>query len=151
MMLNSDLVRANFTYDDGQLIWNKNPEKSNAWNGKFAGKPAGSIRPDGRIVIRFAGKLWLRYHLVWLIHFEALPTEIDHIDRDVSNDRIENLRAADRYINNGNTSAKGVVCVKGRYIARIMHNGIQYHLGSFDTFELARAAYLAKRYELRGF
>lgn len=150
-MIDPDKVRAAFHYIDGKLFWKYDPSKQNAWNARFVGKEAGTSRQDGRVVITFSGRLWLRYHLVWLYHFEVLPDEIDHIDRIKSNDRIENLRAANRSINNGNVDARGVMSVKGRHIARIMHNRVMHHIGSFDTFEEARAAYLAKRYELRGF
>jgi hypothetical protein len=149
-MLTSDYIKTRFNYHEGRLYWRYDKNRSPQWNGKHCGKVAGTCRFDGRRVIRIDGKLYLAYRLIWLYFNEELPEEIDHINRDATDDNIENLRAADRHINNWNTDASGVVEVDGRYTARIMHKGVVEGLGSYGTYTEARNAYVDRRAELRG-
>ena len=79
--------------------------------------------------------------------------EVDHIDHDGSNNRLDNLRIVDR-INNmrniglGKTNKTGIIGVslkytrtgKLRYSANIMVNYKSINLGIFDTIEEAAAA-----------
>lgn len=79
-----------------------------------------------------------------------MPVEIDHIDRDPSNNRWINLRAATRELNNQNkglnknnkTGVKGVRKKRDKYEAKIMRNGIHVRLGLFDSAEEAAVAYI---------
>lgn len=84
-----------------------------------------------------------RYHLVWLFHHGRWPElEIDHIDRNKINDRIENLREATRQenaanINKGNKLPTGVSWFKQnkKYQAYMYRKGRKVHLGYFDVPE----------------
>ena len=93
-------------------------------------------------------------------NIEGKPT-IDHINRDRTNDRIENLRWAtydEQNQNRGpmsmrrdNTSGVQGVCwdkKAAKWKATIAVNGTTRHLGLFDDIHDAEAAYLAKRREL---
>jgi hypothetical protein len=73
--------------------------------------------------------------------------QVDHIDRDKTNNRLENLRMATRSENRQNTDVNGFYYHKttGKYLARIMTNGKRKHIGLYDTEEEARAAYLAAK------
>lgn len=94
---------------------------------------------------------WLSAHRVaWFLHYGEWPaTEIDHIDGDGTNNRIENLRLADRAQNSMNrpmyvcnkSGYKGVFRkYNGRYVARIGGNKNRISLGSFVCpIEAARA------------
>ena len=84
------------------------------------------------------------------IHGESSPLEIDHIDRDKSNNRINNLRSATRSQNKANEGSRknnklGVkgVCLdnRGKYRTTINVNGKANFLGRFDTLEKAAEAY----------
>jgi hypothetical protein len=81
---------------------------------------------------------------------------VDHIDRDVYNNRIENLRLATRQQNNSNRGKvlgelpKGVVRVGSKYRARIFYAGKNHSLGTFKTAEGAAQAYRAKALEVNG-
>jgi hypothetical protein len=118
------------------------------WNARYPGNPAGSISRYGYVVLHFMGTLFKAHRLVWLhVYGEPVP-EIDHIDGDRSNNRIENLRSATRSQNRANSvvsknngvGVKGVSPHKNRYHARIMHQGRAIHLGSFKTIDEAAAA-----------
>lgn len=82
--------------------------------------------------------------------------DIDHRDRNGLNNTRANLRLATRSQNNANTKLrkqnkvgfKGVFKARKKFAAQIGVSGVQIHLGTFDTPELAHAAYLeaAKKY-----
>jgi hypothetical protein len=79
--------------------------------------------------------------------------EVDHIDRNRSNNRWSNLRQAahsenahNRAIYRNNSSGlKGIYRNKDRWSASIMAGGKKKHLGTFDTPVLAHLAYCAAR------
>lgn len=135
-----------FEYDDGLLI------------SKKTGKIYCNLDRDGYIRVRIAGKEYRAHRLIWEMHYGAIPDGmlVDHIDRDVFNNRIENLRLATRQQNNANkgkvlgTLPKGVVRVGNKYRARIYYSGITHSLGTFNTVEEAGQAYAAKALEVHG-
>ena len=71
---------------------------------------------------------------------------VDHINCDRADNRWCNLRLATRSQNrmNSKRKIKGYTCVNGRYVARIYVRGQQERLGTFDTPEEARAAYITR-------
>ena len=155
-------VVENFDYKDGKLFWRK--KISNKIN---AGSEAGHFysRPDRvgkRCKISLNGKKYFRSRLVWVMHFGEIPEgiQIDHIDRNVSNDRIENLRLATNSENNinkemkiSNTSGfRGIYFCKNKnkWLAEIGLNGKQYRIGRFKTKEEAYQAYLKSAREFHG-
>ena len=85
----------------------------------------GSLDKDGYLMIKIKGKKYRAHRLVYAYHNGHFPSlEIDHINRDRTNNRIENLREVDRQSNVDNTTKKinkdtGVVgiykdkCTKG--------------------------------------
>lgn len=108
-----------------------------------AGSVAGSVNVDGYIVI--AGQY--AHRLAFLYMTGEVPPLVDHRDRDTSNNRWDNLRAATKAVNaiNSKTSirnASGLPGVSwhsrsGKWQA---HCGRKY-LGVFDTKETAHSAY----------
>lgn len=126
-----------------------------------AGDSAGCQRSDGRWVMRINGKLHLRYRLVWLYMHGVWPSgEIDHINGDLTDDRLENLRDTSRRVNQENIRKAfknkkscdllGVHSnprnATSPWRASISTNGRQKYIGVFRTKEDAHAAYiLAKR------
>jgi len=82
---------------------------------------------------------------------------VDHINGDIADNRIENLRMATRQQQNFNQKVrksklgvKGVQFRNGKYRATIRINGKQTHLGTFDTLEEAKEAYDTKAKEIQG-
>lgn len=163
--LDAKRLREILEYDDksGKFTWLVESRTGfhNSVVNHLAGDEAGTPRKvDGRIVIRVDGKLYLRYRLAWLWMFGKWPSkEIDHLDGNPTNDRIENLREATRALNQQNirrpTKSKkssaylGVFANKpGRskpWKAAICHKGKQISLGSFNTEEEAHCAYLSAK------
>lgn len=126
-----------------------------------AGSNAGSINTRGRPQIKIYGKRYLSHRLAWLITYGAWPkTQIDHINGQVDDNRLVNLRLATQSENlyntrlrrNNTSGFKGVVwrASCGRWQARITVGGDRKSLGHFLTPEEAYAAYCRAAAELHG-
>ena len=125
-----------FDYCDGNLYWKKTNRK---------GYKVGSYHPSGYLQCQFKKQMWQVHRLIWAWHGNELTPglEIDHINRDRTDNRIENLRQVTRSINNGNRPAVHVNYCNGKwkaYTSRCHTGGKQIHLGCFDTKEEALAA-----------
>lgn len=148
-----------FTYDNGKLFWKPRGEsefsssRSYKLHMRYAGKEAGSLGKNGYIYVRVNGVPQLAHRVVWAIHHGEMPNyEIDHIDRDRLNNRIENLRLATSSENKWNMSIpshntsgrKGVSLHKptGRYASYIKIDGKKRHIGYFSTLDAASEAYI---------
>lgn len=130
-----------------------------AWHKRNRGVEAGSKKRNGYIEIQFNGKMLKAHRLAWILVYGDLAddVEIDHIDGDRSNNRLSNLRAVGRSINQQNQrnarsdSTSGLLGVSwysagGKWKADIRVNGKKKHLGYFNCKDAAHQAYLnAKR------
>lgn len=131
-----------FDYKDGKLF-NKFTRSPNSKKGE----EAGSLSHYGYIEIRYKNKLYKAHRIIFLMFHGYLPKEIDHINCNRIDNRIENLRPATRSENNRNTRLqtrnktgyKGVWFDKERnkYQAYIRVNNKRIHLGRFATAEEA--------------
>ena len=117
------------------------------------GDIAGSINTSGHIQIKIDGRSYLAHRLAWLYMTGAWPlNEIDHIDANKENNRLENLREATKIQNGMNRRAysnnqsgyKGVHWYKKnrKFGSHIRVNKKLMFLGLFDTAEEAHAAYV---------
>jgi len=130
---------------------------------KRTGKLAGFKNDGGYWRVRLNGADWPAHRIIWeWCHGVCLTAddEIDHIDGDRMNNRIENLRKATRAQNQWNAKVrkdntsgfKGVSWHKRQkaWAANISINGKVKFLGAFNTPEEAHAVYTARAKELRG-
>ena len=98
--------------------------------------------------IRVDGKTMrvLMHRMVFLLAHGYLPETVDHINGDRSDNRIENLRAADKRQQQGNRTSRGYTVRTKRYAKpRYEVNCDHKYIGVFDTPEEAQAAYIAAR------
>jgi hypothetical protein len=94
--------------------------------------------------------------IAFLENPDNLP-EIDHIDRNSQNNKLENLRWCSRSQNCCNiilknkTGFPGVIkTTSEKFMGQITINGKRTYLGSFDTPEEAYEAYKKKKNEIAG-
>ena len=119
------------------------------------GAVAGSETSYGYLSVRVNRKAYQAHRVAWYLAHGAWPTgDVDHINGDRKDNRLENLRDVPRAINAQNlrcakrtstTGVLGVVCVNERWIARITVGRKEKYLGSFDTSDQASAAYLSAK------
>ena len=117
------------------------------------GDIAGSLDGNGYIRIRFNLNRYLAHRLVWLFTYGKWPVnQIDHVDGNRSNNKINNLRDVTNQENQFNITKvracsgyMGVTKLKNSWQAKISLNYKKIYLGTFDTPELASEAYQAAK------
>ena len=116
------------------------------------GAIAGTLDARGYRRISVDSKIYLAHRLAWLYEIGQWPLcELDHINRQRDDNRIVNLREANRTINTQNTNLRkdsqtgyrGVGWHKAskRWRARIQVNGKMLELGYFADMDDAAKAY----------
>lgn len=140
-MIDQRTVRDLFDYRDGKLYWrvcinNRAP----------VGSEAGTYNPyNKRRAVRINGQSIYVHRLIFLFHHGYMPLEVDHIDTNRHNNRIENLRAAtsaqnqrNKSLQRNNTSGhKNVRWVNGKWAVELKINGKAKYFGRFEDLELA--------------
>lgn len=147
-------LRSLLDYDPqtGILLWHRRPIEAfrnkqafSAWNTKYAGKVAGSSRPDGYVCVSIDKRRYLAHRLIVFMINGRWPDVVDHINGDPSDNRAFNLRDTDakgnarnNSISSANTSGfTGVIWDKsrGKWAARIKFSGKLFHLGRFSQLQ----------------
>lgn len=146
-----------FVYDKqtGSLLYRRKPRGR---GNNQAGDPAGTIYPNGYLMVMIKRKRYYVHRLVWLIHHGSIPEILDHINGDKLDNRIENLRPATRSENAWNATRKpkgsskftGVCWTPSGFVAYISHMNERVHIGYFEEEEDAAKAYNLKAQQLRG-
>lgn len=147
-ILTQDRLRELLTYHPatGEFRWNVNRT-----GGAKAGDVAGAFDNEGYRLISVDGRHYKAHRLAWLyMTGQWPPNNIDHIDRNPSNNRFDNLRLATTAQNGMNrkrdkrngTGVTGVSWCKTskKWRADIGENGKLIRLGRFDTLLDAVAA-----------
>jgi hypothetical protein len=134
----------------GRLVWRKKKGQNTIVDAE-----AGHYTKAGYRLVGFDMYQFFEHRVVWAVFYgEQPPQFIDHIDGDRGNNRIENLRAATRELNNQNlrrpkthntSGFLGVSLAGTTWQARIRINGKPTYLGRFKTKEAAYEAYLTSK------
>jgi hypothetical protein len=133
--------------DTGVLTWIRKKRGRRAG----AGAVAGCLHSSGRIQVRVFDILIYAHRLAWALYYGMWPEDqIDHINRDQSDNRIANLREATDLENRKNlgrriTNTTGVTGVcwdksRNKWVPSITVEYETLYLGRFDNFEDAVAA-----------
>ena len=155
-------LREVFFYDasTGQMVWRPREcletdvsASVRRWNTRWAGKTAGTPCGKGYTILSVTVEgrkvRILAHRAVWIYHRGAIREgmDVDHINRNRSDNRLENLRLATRSENNQNSAASrncktGVLGVSlhkptGKYRADIVLHRRQVFLGLYPTPEEA--------------
>ncbi len=103
---------------------------------------------NGYLCILHKGVRFRCHRVVWLLHKGEWPKhQIDHINRNKLDNRIENLRDVPRRINSANKSNNARMVgttwhpEKKKWKAKIQVNNKSIHLGYFNTQEEASQRY----------
>lgn len=151
--MNADDVRKLISYDPetGEFQWVARRR------GVRLDAPPGTRHPDGRLEIALCGKRHKAARIAWLLMTGEWPKHnIDHISGDPSDDRFVNLRDIPTKANiqnqvraqrsNRSSGLLGVTHRKnGKWQARLLVDGKNTNVGTFDTAESAHQAYLAAK------
>lgn len=141
----------NYDPETGIFVWKIN--KANI----FAGTVAGRNRPDGYIVITIDKKKYYAHRLAFLYMEGYIPENmVDHIDRNPSNNKWDNLREVRMTCNahNCNLSKRNKSGINGvrwknsrnKWIADIRANDKNIYLGYFNTkLDAAKARWEAEK------
>lgn len=144
-----------YNAEAGLLVWKRRDRSTfksdgsfKSWNTRFSGKVAGSQNGQGYRQVDLDGKVYLAHRIIWtLVNGDIGAEDIDHLNGDRSDNRIENLRVVSRSVNLRNSarikpSQLGICGVSvhkatGKYRAYVGVNGKQIHLGFFDDLDAA--------------
>lgn len=131
-----------YSEKEGKFYWKVSPS-----NNIKIGDEAGKGKVAGYNRVSLDNKSYLVHRLVWLWFYGYMPKEIDHINHNRSDNRLNNLREVTHIENGHNVSKKtnnttgytGVVYHKatGKWLAQIMINHKNKYLGLFSTIEEA--------------
>lgn len=140
-----------FRYEDGDLFWL--PRGNPRFDKQFAGRKAGCFNATAEMMhVSFKGTHILFHRAVWVYHNGEIPEgmEIDHINQNRRDNRIENLRLCNRGQNACNTrkrkdnrsGVKGVCWnpLTETWRARVSANKVEFAVGSFKSLDEAEAA-----------
>lgn len=163
----TEVLRRLFVLDHetGALFWCARPlsdfreEKQFLfWNRHLVGKRADHLHVTGYrrvwIQIRGTSHEFYAHRLVWkIVNGEDPVPEVDHIDRNRSNNRPDNLRQVSHQLNMRNASRSrnqanplGVYLTdSGKFRAQLRINGSCVHLGTHPTKDDAIRAIVAAR------
>lgn len=136
-------------YRDGTLYWRKRDTPQ--WDKVNAGNPVRS-KTGPYLYFSISGKRYAVHRAVWAMLKGAWPSsQIDHINRDPLDNRIENLREATPLQNSGNTGIwktnssgyRGVSFHKatGKWRAYTSKGNVHKSLGYYLSPEAAAIAY----------
>ena len=145
-------LRACFQYDEvtGSITNKTNRRRARG------GQDACSKRPDGYMTVSVGSHKLLAHRVAWALVHGYWPNLIDHINGDRSDNRLCNLRDANKQINaqnvnrpraNNRSGYLGVSFCKqtGTWLAQIRAKDKKINLGRYATAEEASGAYMRSK------
>lgn len=129
-----------FRYENGKL-YNRITRNSRA----VIGAEVGSDNGKQQLQVQISKKQYYVHRIIWAMHNDRWPeNQIDHIDRNKINNKIENLRDITSKENNRNTNsfefAKGYYKDGNKYRAYVMTNEKRIYSKRVNTEEEAVVA-----------
>jgi len=148
----NEVLRADFAA--GKLYWKPRPRKMfkserdwKIWNTRYAGEEAFTAQDHlGYRRGSFGGKKYLAHRVLWLLHHGDWTGEVDHINKNPSDNSLENLRCVTRSENQANRSPYGASRYLGIYRARGKGRWVaQFEGGHIGTFNCETSAHVARQ------
>jgi len=153
MDCNSFLDFVSYEHVTGSFYWIADSPTGRHKKGSIAG-----YEQRGYLTLQINKKRILLHRLAWFVVYGELPSGIiDHINRDITDNRIGNLRDVTRMENgmnrkvasNNTSGVTGVCWIKSskKWVAQISNNKKRVLIGCFDDKESAIAARKEKEIE----
>lgn len=113
----AEYLRECFREENGRLFWLKRPREHfksekgfHVFDAKYPDSEAGALSKitpaNHRWSIKLDGKRYYRSRLIWCMHFNEWPDQIDHRDMNKLNDVVGNLRPCTDGQNKANVPRK---------------------------------------------
>lgn len=144
-----------FNYKDGEIYW-----KVSKTNRVKVGDKAGSLSGSGYFQVHLNKKQIKLHQIIYSMHHGYIPKQIDHIDGNTLNNRIENLREATHTENMRNTKlrrnnksgVKGVSWNKAnkKWYVQLSIDGKKKGFGYYFDLEVARFVAETMRHKFHG-
>lgn len=141
-------IPLSYNHQTGEFTWLRRERMARR---AMPGDRAGTINSHGYVVITISGTKHKAHRLAWrMFHGTEPDGQIDHINGNRADNRIENLRVVTHEVNvhnrrsanrNSRTGLLGASPGKTGFVATISAQGQRHHLGTFATPEAAQAAY----------
>ena len=141
-------------YDQGKLYWRATNRRAKI------NAEAGCVHGNGYREIGVQKKVYGTHRIVFLMFYGYIPEQVDHIDGNPLNNRIENLRAANPRTNGRNrklnansaSGAKNVSLCKaiGKWKVSLLRDGVSHYYGAFTSLADAEAMAARARIQLHG-
>jgi len=173
--LSRDIVRELFDYnpDSGVVIW-KHRSRMHfkrdcdwlRWNNRYSGTRAGTVKTDSAYgyqlrTLTVFKKSYEEHKIIWMwMTDDPIPEQIDHENRDATDNRWANLRASTGKHNGRNLSKQrnntsgvtgvGWCKISKKWRARCRFDGVLIELGSFHNLDEAAMEVMEFRAE-KGF
>ena len=149
-MINQAELKDLFDYRaDGNLVRRIAVRGPSGQVGRVVGAFLGDTSRPGKgyMATKISGKHYCIHKLIWLWHYGEMPDQLDHINRNSLDNRIENLRVASKSENmmnrktfkNSASGCRGVSWHKHleKWAVYVDVNKKRKHLGYFGDLELA--------------
>ena len=155
-MITQELVAEFFEHKDGKLYWKKMSHSNKDF---LIGSEAGAVHKTGYRHVTWLGTKHKIHRLIFLLLRGYLPKELDHINGNRLDNRIENLREVTRSENQYNkrpqqnsSGHRGVSWHKKtmKWCVRVTKDKISHSFGYFDDLELAALVAKEARIKLFG-
>lgn len=153
--LTKEYLHQLFKYKDGELFWIKQTGKRSK-----IGKKAGSFNKNGYKAICLNNKKYYNHRLIFMMFNGYLPKYIDHIDGNLKNNSINNLRQATDSQNNYNqkmpkTNTSGIKSVswdknRNKWHVQVISEKKVVFQKRFDDIELAEFVAIEARNKYHG-
>jgi hypothetical protein len=141
--LSQEYLNSIFEYKDGIIYWKKNT----AYQSKVGQKIGTKSHQNGYLRVQLHKKQYFVHRIIFTMFYGFIPTEVDHIDGNPGNNKIENLRNVSRTQNCINTRLrttnksgfKNVSWSKTmkKWSVQIRINKKNIYFGWYDDIELA--------------
>jgi len=132
-------------------VWFKSDIRVASWNARYANKEAFTAidKVRGYHVGAIFNRGYQAHRIIWMMVYGVWPDQIDHINHNKLDNRIENLRDVTQVENSRNQplsklNISGKTGVhwcrnKNKWVSQIMISGKNILLGRFNTFNEAAA------------